>query len=118
MKLIIAGGRDLHPSMELITKTLEELGWKPTLVISGCQRGADVAGEEWAKLNGIPVDPNPAEWTKYGRPAGPIRNGVMAGKGDALLAFHNCRSPGTADMIRKMKALDKPVHVVTMKGIT
>ena len=79
MKVIIAGGRDYHLTDEDFRK-LDRLHAKVgiTQVVSGCQRGADKGGELWATRNHIPVKPFPADWQKYGRRAGPIRNAAMA----------------------------------------
>lgn len=46
-----------------------------------------------------------------------MRNSVMAEKADALLAFHDGVSRGTADMIRKMKVLKKPVLLVIKRSV-
>lgn len=79
MKVIIAGGRGYYLTEEDFRK-LDRLHAKVgiTQVVSGCQRGADKGGELWAARNRIPVKPFPADWQKYGRRAGPIRNRAMA----------------------------------------
>ena len=49
------------------------------------------------------VNPFPAQWSKYGRAAGPLRNTQMLSEGnpDIVLAFHDNikRSRGTRNMI-------------------
>ena len=82
------------------------------LVIHGCARGADQLGKHWAESRGVPVMEFPAEWDKYGKSAGPIRNRQMLwrGKPNMVLAFHRDfqHSKGTANMVeiaRKAKVL-------------
>ena len=70
-------------------------------VVSGKARGADTFGEIWANEHGIPVKEFPADWDKFGRSAGPIRNGQMAEYGDALIAFLAPGSKGTKNMIEQ-----------------
>lgn len=56
----------------------------------------------------------PADWKKYGRAAGPIRNTEMLvkGKPDLVIAFHYNldRSKGTKDMIQQ--SLNHGVDVI------
>ncbi|HEX2679626.1 MAG TPA: DUF2493 domain-containing protein [Polyangiales bacterium] len=42
--------------------------------------GADALADEWAASRGVELCRMPANWTKYGRPAGPRRNTAMAAK--------------------------------------
>ena len=75
-KLIIAGGRDY----QLTPQDYERLDGIPMVkeVISGTARGADTCGEQWAERKGIPVKRFPADWEKFGKTAGIIRNSQMA----------------------------------------
>lgn len=77
-------------------------------IIEGGARGADQFASEWAdgKLaQGVRHVTFPAEWGRYGRAAGPIRNQQMLdeGKPDIVLAFHDDieDSKGTRDMLRR-----------------
>lgn len=116
MKLIIAGSRDLNPSYHIILRKLEEVEWftKITEVVSGKARGVDRAGEEFARQYEIPVKEFPADWDKYGKAAGPIRNRQMAEYADALLLIWDGRSPGSKNMKKEMERLKKPVHEIIM----
>lgn len=78
-----------------------ECGWEITEVVSGGCRGVDWLGEEVAQARGIPLEICRAEWGRHGRAAGPIRNQKMADYADALVAVWDCKSKGTADMIRR-----------------
>ncbi len=105
MRLIIAGGRDFKGDGNAI-EFLDSLhsGFTIKEVCSGRAQGADAFGEMWAMSRGIKRVIFPANWTGYGRSAGPIRNKEMAKYADALCAFWNWESPGTRDMINKMRA--------------
>ncbi|KKM95698.1 hypothetical protein LCGC14_1185570 [marine sediment metagenome] len=88
MKLIIAGGRDytFSPANLLnLNKLSKRVGVDE--VVSGHARGADTCGEEWAISLDIPVKVFPADWEKYGKQAGFIRNAEMAQYADAVVLF-------------------------------
>lgn len=88
-----------------------------TEVVSGCCRGVDRAGEEWARQRGIPVKRFPANWKKFGVAAGPIRNAEMAEYAEALVAIPTGVSRGTRDMIDKAKARGLEIDEVWFDGI-
>ena len=101
-KVIIAGTRDFADYVLLCSFADEALaGMDDIEIVSGGARGADALGERYAREHGYALKVFPAEWKKWGRAAGPIRNGQMAGYADALIAFWDGRSAGTRDMIRK-----------------
>jgi putative cell wall-binding protein len=99
-KVIIAGGRDFA-DYELLKQTLD-LFLKDKIdvaIVSGAAKGADKLGEKYAKERNIPILSYPANWDKYGKSAGYIRNKEMAINADALVAFWDQTSKGTKDMI-------------------
>lgn len=76
---LVCGGRDFRDE-EMLNLALDRLATeqgKPDLLVEGDARGADRMSGKWGIENGIPVKPIPANWTKYGRRAGPIRNQEM-----------------------------------------
>lgn len=72
-----------------------------TIIHGACRSGADLWADEWAVVNWTQIEEYPADWAKYGRAAGPIRNRRMIseGKPDLVLAFPGGR--GTSDMVRR-----------------
>ena len=102
MKVIIAGSRTFE-NYDLLKSTMASCGLVVDEVVSGCARGADSLGEVWAKENNIPVKKFPANWAKYGKAAGSVRNEEMARYGNVLVAFLVKNSVGTKDMIRVAK---------------
>ncbi len=110
MRTIIAGSRQMTDEILLI-ETLVRLAWPITEVISGGAFGADRLGEAWAARHGIPVRRFPADWTRYGKGAGPVRNREMVLAADALVAFWDGRSAGTRNMIELARKQHLQVHV-------
>jgi hypothetical protein len=114
-RIIIAGSREgIHP--DLIFGTLDRLFGRPaewiTELVSGTARGVDSIGEDWARQRGVRIRQFPAEWDKFGKRAGFLRNQQMAEYADCLVAFWNGQSKGTKHMIDIMKNLGKPVEVI------
>ena len=102
-KIIIAGGRDFN-DYELLEK--EVSGFLKTLdidkgleIVSGGAKGVDAMGERFANENDVAVKLFPADWSKYGRGAGPKRNKQMAEYATHLLSFWDGKSRGTKSMI-------------------
>jgi hypothetical protein len=124
-KIIIAGSRRL-PALDIteyhhwndpdkrykVYNILEELIFESkleiTTVISGTCWGMDKLGEEWALTNNVPIISMPAEWKKYGKGAGPIRNTAMAKIGDALICILAEGSRGAQHMVDTMTKMGKP----------
>ena len=107
MKILISGDRNWTNHQLIASSIIKEIldlkleYWQVTL-IHGCARGADTLAGKIARHLGMKVLEFPAEWDKYGKSAGPIRNRQMLNeKPDLVLAFHNDigNSKGTKDCI-------------------
>lgn len=117
MKLIIAGTRYIKNDAEVfrcLDRLVLEKNMKVDKVLSGGAKGPDRIGEQWAAREGIPVVVFPAAFSKHGKAAGPMRNEKMAEAGDALVLFWDGMSPGSLDMLSKMKERVKKVYVFYM----
>ena len=110
-KVIIAGSREFNDFTLLKNRCdfLLSMRDEQIEIVSGCARGADTLGEWYAKERGYSVAKFPADWDRFGKAAGFIRNGEMAEYADALIAFPIGRSPGTRNMIKQ--ARDKELLV-------
>lgn len=75
-------------------------------------RGADSLAHNFAVQNNMEVHCFPADWNKYGKAAGMIRNKQMGNFADTLLVFWDGKSKGTKHMIDYMESLRKPMHIV------
>lgn len=113
MRVIIAGSRSFNDYEFLKTnclnifRQLKAEGYdtkRETLeIISGTAKGADRLGEQFANEFNLKLIRFPADWNKYEKRAGYIRNEQMAlyAKEDngVLIAFWNETSKGTKHMI-------------------
>ena len=115
IRVVIAGCRDYEnykAAKRFIDICLSNVRKENNIVIvSGGARGADAIGERYAKENGFAVEKYPADWEKYGKSAGPIRNKQMAEISDYVICFWNEKSKGTKSMIDYAKKLNKPVKI-------
>lgn len=107
-RIAVAGGR--HFSDEaLVTWAFRELGiGAGDTIIHGACIGADILCARKAKLFGAEAESHPAEWKKYGKAAGPIRNRQMLESGvGMLIAFPGGR--GTFNAVMTARSLGIPV---------
>lgn len=114
MNVIICGGRD-YDRPRVVGAVLDRLAERfglPDAVFSGCAKGADQLGKQWARSRDVDVEWFPAQWKALGKAAGPIRNQQMLDAGaDAVVAFPGGR--GTEDMISKAEDAGVTVIKVT-----
>lgn len=118
-RIIIAGSREFN-DYELLKRKMDEYleGQDPydLEIISGTAQGADQLGERYASEHRIMLHYFPADWRKYGKAAGPIRNEQMAKyaaeKQGYLFAFWNGTSRGTKNMIDLGHQYGLDVHVI------
>lgn len=123
-RVIIAGSR-LFNDEDLFDCTIYDLlSWIPSeeleIVSGGCS-GADAMGEEYAERWGIQCSVFMADWGKYGKAAGPIRNEEMAKYASEadhgmLIAFPIGESRGTRNMVKLAKQYGLEVHVIEGKS--
>lgn len=111
-RVIVTGSRtwtDAAAVRVALTRTWQELG-QPIVVVQGaCPTGADAIAREWAAEHAfadIECEDWPADWRRFGRSAGPIRNAdmVRAGRVARVLAFPLGLSRGTRDCMRTARA--------------
>lgn len=80
-------------------------------IISGAARGADSLARRYALEFNIALEEYPAEWDKYGKKAAYLRDKIIIDKSDAVIAFFDVDSRGTAMSIRLAKEAGKEVFV-------
>jgi hypothetical protein len=125
-KIIIAGSRDFH-DYELLKieankfinqykATLNDFDDNSILIISGNARGADKLGEQYGQEYNYFCQVMPADWNKYGKRAGYLRNAQMAKEADALIAFWDGQSRGTQHMIELAKKENLKIKIVKYNG--
>lgn len=117
MRVIVAGGREFN-DYQLLKESLDiifsNLNKEELVIISGTARGADQLGERYAMGNKIKLERFPADWNRFGKAAGSIRNRQMAteGKADAVVIFWDGKSTGTKNMLDIAKELDLQYRVI------
>jgi len=107
MRLLVSGSRE-YTNREHVLSVIHSLN--PTVVIHGaCPTGVDAI----ADLVECEIARFPANWSKYGRRAGPVRNEqmIVEGKPDHALLFLAETSRGTLNTLALVKRYGIP-HTV------
>jgi hypothetical protein len=130
--IVAAGGRDLSwPQERIASALLQRSGGRAgQLLLHGGARGADRAIGRAAQQLGWRVQSLPAEWGRYGRSAGPIRNRCLLEQALAEAQAHTSPAfsasvlviafpggPGTASLVQQARRCSSrsPVPVVVME---
>ena len=114
--MIICGGRDFD-DYELFQNCMDRLltYYEEIRLVSGHASGADRFAERYAAERGIEIEVFPAEWKKYGRAAGPIRNREMLDYAKEAIpeiaAFWDGKSKGTKDMLKRAQDAGVKIHI-------
>ncbi len=118
-RVAVAGCRqyeNYEEAKEYIDLCISEIRKKYTLIfVSGGCRGADALGERYAAENGLKTEKYPADWEKYGRAAGPMRNKKIAEISDYIICFWDGQSKGTKSLLRFAEKSQKPVKIKFIK---
>ena len=115
--LIIAGSRDFNDYnllRDAVNYYLASRNLTEVTIVSGKARGADTLGEQYAREKGFPVLEFPADWNRYGKSSGHIRNRQMGDISHGLVAF-DMGTPGTKGMIDYAQSQGLNVLVITCK---
>lgn len=126
MRIIVCGSRTFTDH-NIVTAVLDGL-WRQVerqeeywlAVHEGGANGADTLARNWAlnqNVDHVFHVEHPADWTKDGKAAGPIRNQKMLNEAvpDFVIAFVDKpldQSRGTADMVRRARKAGVPTYVI------
>lgn len=116
-RVVIFGSRGLRDRAAL-RHALEMLDLlydvQPSVVLSGREpTGMDAEGEAWAAENGVPVEPHSADWVRFPKTGGMIRNVRMAHHCDAGVGVVvRGGTPGSKHMAKQLVGMGKPCYVV------
>lgn len=120
MKVLVTGAREWD-DVETMVVTLRRFP-RGTILVHGACRGADVTCAAVGEALGFTIRAYPADWDRFPRAAGPIRNSLMLTLEhlpdepiDVCLAFHNniTISRGTKDMKKKVEKAGIPTELIT-----
>lgn len=81
------------------------------VLISGGAKGPDTIAENQAKALGLIRNIHYADWNKYGKAAGPMRNEYIVQDSDYIIAFWDGISSGTQSTINFAKQYNKPLKL-------
>lgn len=117
MRLIIAGSRTIT-QYGFVEASIAFLGIKDDIeeIVCGMAAGVDTLGMRFAKENNIPVKQFPANWYKYNKSAGPIRNAEMAQYANALLLIWDGVSKGSKNMLEQAGQYNLKLFTVEVKA--
>ncbi len=102
LKLIIAGSRSIE-NYDKLKEIFNTLPYPVIEIVNGMARhGVDMLGVRLANELNIPLKEFPADWDKYKKSAGMIRNKEMSIYANGLLALWDGESSGTKNMIELM----------------
>ncbi|CAH1657736.1 conserved hypothetical protein [Hyphomicrobiales bacterium] len=115
MRVLVCGGRE-YANRKRLRSALSDMHKEApiSVVIAGGAPGADRLAEEWARHYGVPAIRMEANWTRYGKKAGPIRNQWMIDlcSPEVVVAFPG--GFGTTDMIRRARSAN--IKVIEVDG--
>ena len=113
--IVAGGGRALDwPSNQIAAALLQATAGRPVaLLLHGGARGADRLIDHAARSLSWPVEVIPAEWGRYGRAAGPLRNGLLLRRAleeatpvqASVLVIAFPGASGTASLVRQARHL-------------
>jgi hypothetical protein len=113
-RLLVTGSRDYGDHVR-VTRILTPFMHQGITLVHGDGRGLDkLAAKTWTQA-GEDALAVPADWDRYGKRAGPLRNQQMVDLGGyiACIAFPLPGSRGTWDCVRRAELADIPVMVVS-----
>lgn len=118
-KILVCGGRhfESYGLLKVVLGKLIEnfhIDISMSEIVSGHCQGADMLGEKYAEEYGISVKRFPADWEKYKRKAGPIRNKQMLDyisgfENKLVVAFTTADTVGTRNTIKLAQKNNIPV---------
>lgn len=113
--IIICGTRTFNDEgfMKVhLDNLLSNLNKRKITIFSGLCKGPDTYAIKYALENKLELQKYPAQWDRYGKVAGVMRNEVMAALATHCIAFWDYSSSGTADMISRAKKYDLMLRII------
>jgi hypothetical protein len=108
-KVAVIGSRTFS-NFDLLEKTLLPLG--TIVVVSGGANGADSLAEQYALKYNLEIIIFKADWKKFGKRAGYLRNIDIIAESDIVVAFWDGISKGTKHSLNLAESRNIPVTIV------
>lgn len=108
-RLLVCGSRHWHEPA-LIRRIVDRLP-PETVIVHGDSGNADRWAAQFAEKRGLEVDPHPADWARYSKAAGPIRNAEMIKVSELVVAFWDGLSPDTRDTLRQARDAGLTIYI-------
>ena len=123
-RILVTGSRD-WPYPEVVYRELDkatrDIGG-PVVIVEGAANGADEYAHQWVQRHYIlgndyvSSESHPADWAKYGKSAGFIRNQEMVDLGaDLCIVFRFNHSKGTSDCMVRAANAGIPITVIDVE---
>lgn len=113
MRVLVCGGRDYCDQARVNAVLNSLLEQYPDLeIIEGGATGADTLARGWAWVKNVPCLTVPADWKKYGKRAGYIRNAKMLNEGEPDLVIAFPGGPGTGMMVNLADKANVSVRII------
>lgn len=109
--IAVVGSRTFS-DYDLLSSFLDKMA-PITAIVSGGASGADQLAERYAAERGIPTIIHYADWERYGKSAGMLRNSYIVRDATHVYAFWDGKSRGTKNTIDRCAMAGKSVTIVT-----
>lgn len=122
-KILVTGSRSFVDK-DIVYAVLEtnrvSISMPIILVHGGCDVGVDEIADSWANFSNVKKEIYKADWDRYGKGAGPIRNKLMVEKSkpDVAIAFWDGKSTGTRNCIEECLNHGVNIHVIIRREET
>lgn len=114
-RIAIVGSRD-YPRLDFVRQFVWELD-RDAIVVSGDARGVDKTATTEAQRLCMAYEEHRADWNRYGKRAGPIRNAEIVNRADEVAAFWDGYSRGTEITMRMAHDAGRPLRVFGPDGL-
>lgn len=116
--IAIVGSRD-YMHREKIREVVHWIASRApeAIIVSGGARGVDSLAEAAAYECHLRCVVYPADWERYGKKAGFIRNKDIIAAADRVIGFWDGVSKGTAHSLRLARSTGKPLSVFGPEGV-
>lgn len=117
-RVLFSGSRSFN-EIDKILEVFSKLKWNDIIVHGGCPNGLDWHANNVAKENEFQTEVHKAEWDRYGRIAGFVRNQYMIDtRPDFAYFFWDGASKGTEHCLERCLVAGIPHEVIASKNMT